>query len=153
MTQFRFRLEPLVKLRVAERDRRREELANAYRAEQVLHERQQLVTGEIEDTQQQAKACSAPGTIHVDRLLNAHRYELVLHAQLQQLRRQQQVLTAEIERRREALVEADRELRMLEKLREKHARDFESSEHKAQIRLLDEMALRRRKAISEFEVR
>ena len=96
---------------------------------------------------------SAPGTIHVDRLLNTHRYELILHAQLQQLRRQRQVIATEIERRRQALVEADRELRILEKLREKHAMAFAYNEHKAHIRLLDEMALRRRKPNSEIDVR
>ena len=153
MTQFRFRLESLLKLRMAERDRRREELANAYRADQVLQQRQASVNEEIVDTRRQSKVCAAPGTIHVDRLLSTHRYELILHAQLQQLHRQRQVIATEIERRRQALVEADRELRILEKLREKHAIAFEYNEHKVDIRLLDEMALRCRKASSEIDVR
>ena len=153
MTQFRFRLEPLLKLRLAERDHRREELANAYRADQVLQQRQESVHEEIVDTQRQSKECSAPGTIHVDRLLSTHRYELILHAELQQIHRQRQVIATEIERRRGALVEADRELRILEKLREKHSVDFAYREHKADIRLLDEMALRCRKANSEIDLR
>ncbi len=153
MTQFRFRLESLLKLRMAERDRRREELANAYRADQVLQQRQEAVEQEIVETHRQTKERSAPGTIHVDRLLNTHRYELILHAQLQQIRGQRQVIAAEIERRRQALVEADRELRILEKLREKCSIAFEYNEHKAQVRLLDEMALRRRKASPEIDVR
>lgn len=153
MTQFRFRLESLLKLRLAERDRRRADLANAYRADQVLAQRLAAVEQEIAETQQQTKASSAPGAIHVDRLLNMHRYELILHAQRQQIGRQRQVIAAETERRRQALVEADRELRILEKLREKHARDFTYNEHKAQVRLLDEMGLRRKKVNSELDAR
>ena len=63
---------------MAERDRRREELANAYRADQVLQQRQEAVEQEIAETQRQTKQRSAPGTIHVDMLLNTHRYELIL---------------------------------------------------------------------------
>jgi len=154
MAQFRFRLESLLKLRLAERDHRREELANAYRADQVLQQRRESVKTEIVDTQRLSKTCSAPGTIHVDWLLNAHRYELILAGQLQQIHRQRQLIATEIERRRQALVEADRELRILEKLRERYATAFAYDEHKADIRLLDEMALRcKKKAGSEIDVR
>ena len=41
MAQFRFRLQSLMKLREAERDRCREELADAYRADQLLAEREE----------------------------------------------------------------------------------------------------------------
>jgi flagellar protein FliJ len=153
MAQFRFRLESLLKLRLAERDHRREELANAYRADQVLQQRLASVREEIVDTQRLSKACSAPGTVHVDKLLHSHRYELILVGQLQQIHRQRQLIANEIDRRRQALVEADQELRILEKLREKHATAFAYHEHKADIRLLDEMALRCKKANSEIDVR
>jgi flagellar FliJ protein len=151
MTQFRFRLESLLRLRMAERDRRREEVANAYRADQVLQQRQEAVEQELAETQRQTKQRSAPGTIHVDGLLNTHRYELVLTAQRQQIQRQRQVIATEMERRRQALVEADRDLRILEKLREKHASDFEYTQQKADMRQFDEMALRRRKDRQEID--
>ena len=152
MPQFRFRLDSLLKLRVAARDQRREELANAYRADRILQQREEAVAADIVATQQLSKTCSAPGPIQVDRLLHTHRYELLLLAQLQQIHQQRQVLAAETERRRQTLVEADRELRILEKLREKHARDFACQEHKADIRALDEIALRCRRATPELDV-
>lgn len=151
MTQFRFRLESLLRLRRAERDRRREEVANAYRADQVLQQRQEAVEQELAETQRQTEQRSAPGTIHVDGLLNTHRYELVLTAQRQQIQHQRQVIATELERRRQALVEADRDLRILEKLREKHAGDFEYTQQKADMRQFDEMALRRRKDRQEID--
>jgi flagellar protein FliJ len=153
MAPFRFRLESLLKLRVAERDRRREELANAYRADQILQQQLSAIMGEIARTRQQTKEQSAPGAIHVDMLLHSHRYELILQAQRQQIARQQQVIAAETERRRQALVEADRELRILEKLREKHALEYAFNEHKAEVRLLDEIALRRTRANLEADAR
>jgi len=153
MTQFRFRLQSLLKLRMAERDSRREELANAYRADQVLEQRQAALEQEIAEAQRQAKEHAAPGTIHVDRLLNAHRYELVLQAQHQQLARQRQLIAAEIDRRRQALVEADREVRVLEKLREKHAAEYAYREQRADTNQLDEIALRRIQAHWESNVR
>ncbi|MHB8955780.1 MAG: flagellar export protein FliJ [Pirellulaceae bacterium] len=143
MTEFRFRLASLLKLRLAERDHRREDLANAYRADQVLQQRQESLEREITQTQQQVKQRSAPGTIHVDRLLNTHRYALILTAQQQQVHRQREVIGAEMERRRQALVEADRELRILEKLREKHAQAFDYAQLQAEVRQFDELALRR----------
>ncbi len=41
MAPFTFRLQPLMRLRQADRDRCRELLADAYRADQLLQERQE----------------------------------------------------------------------------------------------------------------
>ncbi|MCU0958805.1 MAG: flagellar export protein FliJ [Pirellulaceae bacterium] len=149
MTAFTFRLEPLLRLRTAERDRRREELAKAFRAELVLQQQQQAVEDELQVTRQEAQQQSAPGPIHVDPLLHAHRYALLLQAHLAQLRRQQLAVRQEIDRRREALVEADRELRILEKLKERHLAAHVYQEQRADLRTLDEIALRRRPGRSE----
>jgi flagellar export protein FliJ len=47
---------------------------------------------------------------------------------------------AEIERRREVLVEADRDVRVLEKLREKQTERHRYEENRREIRQLDEVA-------------
>lgn len=143
MTAFSFRLEPLLRLRTAERDQRREELAKALRAEQVLEQQQQAVTQELHATRQQAEPYAAPGRVRVDPLLHAHRYALLLRTQLQQLERQRQSVRHEIERRRGALVEADRELRILEKLKARHAAAQAYAQQRTEERTLDEIALRR----------
>ena len=147
MSHFSFRLQPLMKLREAQRDRCREDLAHAYRADQILQERQEAVRQEIEETKRVARSKSEPGRVEVESLLNVHRYELILSSQLQQLAAQRQKVAVELERRRLALVEADRGLRMLEKLRERHACEFQQAEEKVQIRQMDEIALQRRRAL------
>lgn len=143
MTEFRFRLASLMRLRESERDERREALAQAYRADQMLQQQQEAVQVELQENQRQVQQCAAPGPILVERLLGRHRYELVLQAQLRQLARQRQTIAAEIERRRQALVEADRELKILEKLRDRHYQEFVFQQQKLEMRELDEIALRR----------
>ncbi len=145
MSQFIFRLQPLMKIREAHRDRCREELAQAYRADQILVDRQAAVQQEIAETRRLVRRKSEPGQLEVDGLLHAHRYELILTSQLRQLAVQRQKVAVEIERRRQALVEADRELRILEKLRERHLLEFQQTQEKAQSRELDEVALTRRR--------
>lgn len=149
MTAFTFRLEPLLRLRTAERDHRREELAKALRAEQVLEQQQQAVEQELRATRRQAQPHAAPGRVHVDRLLHAHRYALLLRAQLEQLQRQRRSVGQEIERRRAALVEADRALRILEKLKARHAAAEAEAQQRADLRALDEIALHQRADRSE----
>jgi flagellar FliJ protein len=144
MANFTFRLEPLLKLRKAERDRRREELSEAYQAEQVLAAQQQVLRQEMEQTKTLSKKRSQPGSIQVEHLLNANRYELLLTSQLQQLAAQQQQVKGEIERRRQVLVEADRQLRVLEKLRQRHEEAYRTAEAKLETRRMDEVALQRR---------
>lgn len=143
MTNFKFRLEPLMKLREAERDRCRESLAEAYRAEQILLDRQTAIRQQVEETRELSRRQSQPGAIEVDGLLDMHRYELGLTTELQHLVAQQGQVREEVERRREALIAADREVRVLEKLREREEDRFLHEQQRLEIREQDEIALQR----------
>lgn len=143
MANFKFRLQPLLTLREAERDRCREELSEAYRAEQILSDRQQAIRKQLEETRQLSRRKSRPGSISVDALLDTHRYELGLTTELQHLLAQHDTVREEIERRREALVAANRELRILEKLRERERERVRREQERLDIREQDEIALRR----------
>jgi flagellar export protein FliJ len=143
MARSTFRLQPLLKLREAARDRCREELAHAYQADQLLHDRQQAIVRDMEHNRKRTYVHSLPGQIDVDGLLSAHRYELLLTTQLRQLAHQREKVGQEIERRRQALVQADREVRILEKLRTRHALARRQREEREELRQLDEVALRR----------
>lgn len=143
MAHFKFRLETLLRIRIAARDERRSQLSEAYKAEQVLLEQEAQIIEEKQHTKQRAEQISQPGTVDVDVLLNVHRYELLLEAQLQMLCKQKQQVDEEIERRRQVLVEADREVRILEKLREKKLLDHQQHEHLLEIKQFDEIAVNR----------
>jgi flagellar FliJ protein len=144
LAKFKFRLATFERVCEAARDERRLQLAEALRIEEQLNERTQALEQELADLLAQAQQAAKPGVVNVDRLINAQQYEVVLRAEQQQLARQRATLDAEIERRREALVAADREVRTLEKLRESQQQRFVQEESVREMKLLDEVASRRR---------
>lgn len=140
MAQFKFRLATLLKLREATRDERRTELAQAYRADDVLADHIQQVQNESNELQKQCRRAAGPGTIDIDRLIEAQRYEIVLKLQQRHLNEQRAKLAAEIERRRVALLAANREVKVLEKLREHQLEQYKQEESRLDIKRLDEVA-------------
>jgi flagellar FliJ protein len=141
MSNFHFRLETLLRLRKAQRDQRRADLAKAIRAEGMLRAQDQLVAQQQLQAAERGRRLKLPGVADVDALLRAHRYELVLAAQRRQLATQIAQVQAEAERRRQLLVEADRELRVLEKLRERQAAAHRLQEQRLEAKQLDEVGV------------
>jgi flagellar FliJ protein len=139
MSTFKFRLETLMRIRTADRDRRRSELAQALQAAAVLEQQRAQIVAEQNATREAARRLAEPGTGDVDGLIRTHRHELILKADLRQLASQQAQVETEIGRRRQALVEADRQVRVLEKLQERQLQEHEREELRQEYRLLDEM--------------
>lgn len=141
MAQFQFRLATMLRLREVIREERRTQLAEALRLLDQLRTRQQ----EIEELVSATKRLQTPaaGQLDADRLLNATRYELVLRAEQRALQSQEASLTGEVEKRREALVGANREVRTLELLRDKQKEAYLAEEEQRARKELDEIAMRR----------
>jgi flagellar export protein FliJ len=144
-----FRLSTLLKLRNQTRDERRNLLAEAYRAEAVLSDRLRRTDEELDELANDYRTATLPGRIDVDRLLDHHRQESVLRAERQEYVRQQRILADEIERRRLALVSADREVRVLEKLREQQHEREDEADRRRETKQLDEFAVIRANASEE----
>lgn len=138
MARFRFRLQTVFRLREAVRDERREQLADALRVDDALRERRE----ELAEQRRSARALQTltAGPVNVDRLLEAQRYEASLSAEIQHVEDQRTRVAEEIERRRTALVEADRELKVLEKLRELRRSEHLREEAVEDAKRLDEAA-------------
>jgi flagellar FliJ protein len=134
----KFRLATLLRLKEADRDERRSELAEAFRAAEMIDERLVELRQNLEGLRKLQTV--GAGGVNVDRLIEAGRYEMVLKVQQMQLEQNLQQVNVEIERRREILVAADREVRVLEKLREtQHQKERAVMENLAMKRL-DEIA-------------
>jgi flagellar export protein FliJ len=86
------------------------------------------------------RSAAAGRYLDVNRMLEAQRYDLLLKAQSQELAKQATLLAAETERRRQILVEADREVRVLELLDERHRRAHIRNEQRNETKRLDETA-------------
>ena len=119
MTAFRFRLTSVLKLREATRDERRAQLAEAYAAEEKLRARRRTIEADLAGLNQLRQERTATGPVNIDLFVSASRYEAILRHELAAIAGHEATLAAEIERRRQALMVADHEVRMLEKLREK----------------------------------
>jgi len=138
-----FRLQTLLRLRIAERQERRAELAKALRAEEMLQAEQARLAAEQSGIAERGRALKSPGAANVDALLSTHRYEVVLAAKARQLADQMTRVAAESERRRQQLALADRQVRVLEKLRERQAAAARIEAERREIKLLDEQAIQR----------
>jgi flagellar export protein FliJ len=141
MALFRFRLATILRLREADRDERRALLADAQRAEHVICERIAAIDRELAGTKEQTARASRPGRIDVEWLMDVRRYELLLKADRQAALEQRNTVEAEVARRREELVAADREVRMLEKLRETQFQRHREDENRQEVKQLDETGI------------
>lgn len=140
MAKFRFRLATLQRLRESHRDELRGKLAEAYQAEQLLEEQTRKI--QAEETQLLSTQREVLNSAHTDvnRLLDVQRYSAALKGQQQTLQNQAKMLAAEIEKRRLALVEADQQVRVLEKLHERQQAAHSQQQLRAEAKVLDEIA-------------
>jgi flagellar protein FliJ len=141
MSKFHFRLATLLRLRETTRDERRVQLAEAHRADAELQSQLARLNVKQEQLQRECRAAAGPGEVDLSRLLEALQYASALRAQKAELRQQRQALAAEIDLRRQALIEADRDVRTLEKLRENQSQAHQQAEDRQEVKRLDEAAL------------
>ena len=140
---FAFRLEKLLKLRERHRDERGLALAQAERAVQILDGQLADLKSEQAANREAARKAQQAGPLEVDRLLDSHRYQLMLAGQEKHLQQQRERVSLEVARRRAALVEADRQVKVLEKLRENQRLAFVAEQQRKENNELDEIAQRR----------
>lgn len=140
MSKFHFRLATLQKLRETHRDEMRAKLAEAFQAEKLLEERIQAIHDEASVLQQARRDSLQIQKTNVNQLLSSQRYSAVLRGQISTMQQQTQTIAVEIEKRRLALVEADKEVRVLEKLCEKQLQAHRKQAMVAEAKVMDEIA-------------
>lgn len=140
MSAFRFRLSTLLRMRLADRDERRSDLAKALAAAEILRREQAALDLEHNENLALLRRLAGPGGGNVDALIQGHRYEAILKAKESQLAAQQVQVEREIERRRQVLVEADRQVHVLEKLQERQAAEHRRQADRLEAKQLDEIA-------------
>jgi flagellar protein FliJ len=141
MASFQFRLATLLRLREAWRDERRTFLAEAQRAEQLILERVAAIDEELAAGRRQYVGAARARSVNVDLLTDLARYEMILKAQRQSADQQRQAVVAEVQKRRAALVVADRDVRVLEKLRDTQQQRHGEEETLREFKRLDELAV------------
>ncbi len=143
MARFNFRLQTLRRLREIHRDEQRGRLATAYEAERILAEQRNAVVAETAALVDSQRQMMQQGSLDVNQLLAAQRYQMALEAHIRTLADQAARLAEEVERRRQSLVEADREVRVLDKLEERKRQQHREASQRAETKVLDEVATTR----------
>ena len=138
-----FRLQSVMKLRIAARDERRKSLADALRAESIVSEQITSMEKDIAAAREASRAAASPGLIQVERLLSFNRHELLLDANRRALIKQKKRSPKRLRFADRALVEADRDVKALEKLRERDDRERLIAEDRREQAELDQTALLR----------
>lgn len=141
MAKFQFRLATLLRLREATRDERRVQLAEVQRADAELQSQLEQLTREQEQLQRDCRQAAGPGAVDLPRLVEAERYAATLRTQETDIHQQRQTLAVEIERRRQVVIEADRDVQSLEKLRDNQSQAHRQEEDRQEGKRLDEAAL------------
>ena len=142
MARFRFRLTTLMRLRQTTRDECRQELALAQQLEQSIYERVVTLDRQLAEVRNLSGTSSQTGSIDIDRLRDTARYQSLLAAERQAAQQELEGCSAQVDRLRQSLVEADRELKSLEKLRSRQEDRHHRSQHQHELRQLDEAGTR-----------
>ena len=140
MARFKFRLQTLRRIREIHRDEQRGRLATAFEAERILQQQRDALAAEAAEYLESQRRAMREGALDVNWMLTTQRYQLAHEAQAKVLAEQAAKLAEEVERRRVALVEADREVRVLDKLEERQRKQHQIAAVRAETKLLDEVA-------------
>jgi flagellar FliJ protein len=140
---FRFRLATLRKLRELRRDELRSKLAEAHHAIQLLEDQMAHVRDELVDLLVTQRSAIDNTRIDINGLLAAERYQSVLRMQQATMQDQVKLLDTEVERRRQAVVEADIQVRVLDKLEERQRTEHRKKLQQIETKELDEIGSQR----------
>ena len=138
---FKFRFDPLITIRNNELKERQMELAKAYDARRILEEHLLEIERQLTEGIATARDLMQPGqAVNVEYLLGLRRQEMFLRANQDDLEKKIQIVDEEIEVRRAKVVEANKELKIIEKLKEKRLEQYLDGEKRAETKAMDEIA-------------
>ncbi|HEX3850531.1 MAG TPA: hypothetical protein VHW01_06165 [Polyangiaceae bacterium] len=140
MPRFEFRWKSLLAVRQSELDQKRAELGAALAEERKLTLERTALEHQLSSQRQHRRL--EPGQLDLSRVQADCRFESTIRSQLAAIESRQLALKSEIELRRKAALEADRQLRTLDKLRTRQLEQFASQSERAERKQLDEAAAR-----------
>ena len=141
MSPYRFKLEPLRRVRQSHRDELRGQLADAYRAADLIGTQREAVRLELDELRKLQRLATSSQAMNVARVLETQRYEMVLQGQDAALAEKAKLVQQELERRRQLVAEAEREVKTLDKLELKQQTAHRLDASRRQAKEMDETAV------------
>jgi len=149
MADFPFRFETLRRVRRQHRDHCRARLTAAIRDDQLLARHLAELDRRRRELAAQCRESAGPGKLDLHRLIELRRYDQAVAAEQEELEAQRPDLSQEIERRRDALLAADREMRPLDKLDQRRQEQHRRQAKRRELKVLDEIAANQRNGSTE----
>jgi len=146
MREHPFRLHALLRIRQLARDQRRVELAEMQRAVARLEDQQARLEAMQAQARRDCRAAIEPGDVDLARWIEAQRFAAALRIDAAEVQRRRETLQTELQRRRLAAIDADRNVKTLEKLRENQRDANRQKEQKQANHQLDDYRLPSSKA-------
>ena len=140
MRAFTFRLQTLQRLREQARDVAQRALAAAQEKQAVLEQQQASLQIDLQGLETHMRNTITKQHLDVDRAMDGHRHQLSLQARLAELDKAMLDARAQVERCRDKLIEADREVKILEKLHERQLAEHTRQLAQHEAKQLDEAA-------------
>jgi flagellar FliJ protein len=135
-----FRLKTLLRLREIERDQSRLQLAEAQRIEQKAADRVAELDETLAELRRETGALA--GLVNIAELCEADRFGAAVKLSREEARQYHHRLATESELRRREVIEADKQVKVLEKLRQKQESQEREEQTRQATKLLDELAAR-----------
>jgi flagellar FliJ protein len=140
MSKFNFRLETLLKLKVTVRDQRNAELKEILTAQDTLIQQKKELDAEVQSALGQTLEDAKPGLLDVDRLISGHQELLRLKMAVKEKIQLERQLEPHIKQRQQALIDADQEVRILEKHKENQSQQHLQVLNEREAKQMDELA-------------
>ena len=140
MRAFQFRLQTLQRIREQLRDAAQRQLAEAEQRRTELQQCEQDVRGELQGLETHMRKAISKPAVDVDRVMDGHRHQISLQARLAELDQAIAKANEEVAQCRHKLVEADRDVKVLEKLHERQLEAHTKQLAAHEAKLLDEAA-------------
>ncbi len=134
------RLHMLLRVRIAERNECRLALAAVGKSLDTIGGQLSELAAEMERLQRLTRRVTRPGSVNVNRAMDSYRYERLLELRQQQLKQREAATRQLVEAKRELVIHADREVRMVEKLLEQENQRRQLQLERAEQRAYDEIA-------------
>ena len=121
---FQFKLQAVQKVNEFKRDAEKQTLADLLTQQNALAAEEEALQKELADSQTEHENLMRGGTLDVAQLQAYYQFESHVKKKLEEIRQKQNALTEVIEGQRETLLQAEQEVKKLEKLEEKQREEY-----------------------------
>lgn len=121
---FQFKLQAVQKVNEFKRDSEKQTLADLLAQQNALTAEEESLQKRLTDSQEERENLMRSGTLDVTQLQAYFQFESHLKEKLEEVRQKQNALTEVVEDQRETVLQAEQEVKKLEKLEEKQREEY-----------------------------